>query len=539
VDIVSAYPFLVVLVALAALAARIAVRRQCPDAIGPDTFLHLHMAMAIRSHGGLPKDTARTEYSTAYTYPFGYHWLLAMFPPQLMRPVERVTGGICDMLQTVWAGFIAFQLLELWGHTAGDAALGGLATAVLVAFSPAYLSIHGGPRAYMGSARPVGQLLFSIFVGSALLWQHGEGAAWIIPGVIAVALASVTSKFSNQAITLISLFACLFGEWHALAVGALGFALALLAFRGNFVNVIRGQIGHTLFYVRHLQAPYLDRALDTGPSYGQRMRTAFASARAYGLRYLVDWLFSDPNLIHKITLLYLPGLIGLGYLAIALTRSIALPDTAVPLAALVAASILAAIMTQTRRFRYLGESYRYVEHTVMLQAVLVTGMLVDTAPDILLAVLAATALLGTIALFQAARLLNEQYTPLLEQWANLKQALAAIDTPGTLVHPLSGWFWPVLCQTSRLRLAFYGVNCDINAFEVGRWEDLYANFPRPGRPFDDLQRRHGISHVVGRQSDFERYAEETGDRSFIDGTRSPVSHVGPVMVYDIAASSTV
>ena len=532
-DIVSAYPFLIAGIACLALAIRVAVRRSCPEAIGPDTFLHLHMAGEIRSSGHIPEHMGRTEYSTAYTYPMGYHWLLARVPARLVRPVEAATGALCDMAQVLWFGIVARVLFEGWGHDPQSAALAGLATACLICFAPAFLSIHGGPRAYMGSARPLGQLLFAVFAGSTLLWQATDTGLWIIPAALAVALASITSKFSNQAVTFISVFACLFGEWHLLVAGLLGFATAAAVFNRHFFRTIRGQIGHTVFYVRHLQAPYLDRALDTGPGHGARMRTAVASARAYGMRYLVDWLFSDPNLAHKLVVLHFTGLAGIALLVAGTVEDAPVPDIVWSLAAIFLASCIAAAATQTRRFRYLGESYRYVEHTVGLQAMLVAGLLIDTHPLGLGAVLGISAFLGVMALFQAARLLRDQFTPLLDQWADLRAALEKVDTSDTLIHPLSGWFWPVLCQTSELRLAFYSINCDIDAFGVSRWNDLYGNFPRPGRPFAELHGLHGITHVVGRETDFERYAEETGDRSFVDGSRTPVSHVGAVMVYDI------
>lgn len=512
---------------------RVFVRLLVPGAMGPDTFAHLEVARQIRSNGHrLPDRLGRVTLAPEYNYPFLYHWILSCVPERHVRLAEVLTGPISDGLQTSSAALFAYVVFKSFGWAENELFWGPIAVGILVALSPALLNMSGGPRAYIGSPRPVGQLLFVMFVNAALVWGLTGNWLWLLLSVIAIALLAVASKFGNQATILVSIVATLFGIFEPLICCLLGYALAAIVWRKAFFRCIRGQIKHTIFYVRHLQEPYLDRIYKTMPGYSDRAVTAARYARQ-GHPFALDWMFADENPAHRLVIQFPAAFVGLALWAYQGMRGEELFFEYWPFAGIVIATMIVSVMTSTQRFRFLGEHYRYLEHTVTTQAILAVGIAISTNWTYAEMVLCTIVLLGPLALVSAGYRISSQYKPLDREWKSIADGGKLIDRSDTVVHAMGGLWWPIWSQSKKLAIAHWAINCDIDEVGVENFKNLYGNFPRPGVAYHELAANYGVTHALGRTRDFETYANETGDSSFCDGSRTPLHSGDGIKIFAI------
>lgn len=501
---------------------RVGIRLLVPGAIGPDTFAHIEVARQIRrNRHHLPDTVERVTLAPDYDYPFLYHWLLSIVPERQVRIAEAMTGPISDGLQASAAALFACVVFQLFGLADEELILGTIVVGVLVALSPALLNMSGGPRAYIGSPRPIGQVLFVLFVNAALIWGLTDNWLWLLLSAAAIALLAVASKFGNQAAVLISIAACFLGVFEPLISCALGYALAAIVWRKSFFRCVSGHIKHSVFYVRHLQEPYLDRIYKAIPGYSERAITAARYARL-GHPFALDWLFADENPVHRLLFQFPAAVVGLGLWAYMGVQGQALFFDYWPFAAVIMASMAVSLLTSTQRFRFLGEHYRYLEHTVSTQAILAVGIAVSVQWTYAEAAFCAAVFLGLLALVSAGNRILTQYKPLDREWMSISEGAELIDRPDTIVHAMGGLWWPVWSQSKELTIAHWGINCDIEAVGVENFENLYGNFPRPGVAYHELAAAYGVTHALGRTRDFEAYANETGDATFCDGSRVPL-----------------
>jgi hypothetical protein len=251
--------------ALLSLLARLGPRLVLPYAMDSDAAYHLLAARRIREHGfRLPVRLRGLFFPGPYDYPPLFHFLLALAPPRFLHVVERFIGCAIDVLYVGLAyGFMTELLVTVHGLEPGLARSRALAVAAVLSVSPALLYIGRGPRTYGANPRVFAEPLF----GVAMLftsWWFRDGAWWTLLGAgAATAVLLLSSKFGTQVLAFFfPLLAALLGAPSLLLVPAAGFALALLAWRGHYLRVLKGHLGHLALFaqVASRRAPTASRA---------------------------------------------------------------------------------------------------------------------------------------------------------------------------------------------------------------------------------------------------------------------------------------
>lgn len=225
-----------------AFLVRIIPRLFAPSPV-TDTYFHLSVIPRLKKDGWMKVSKA------LHYYPLGYDWLLSLLPGRLVKYWERINGAVFDALQVllfVWVLSVFADIQDpdvvwIWGP-------------LLLALSPAWLSLGRGPRAYHGTPRVFAEFLVSCICVCLLLFQTTGEVWWWGLSVLGGGCLLVSSKFGAQVLLFFCVITGLFH--HNLSIlsvplfsGVVAYGLSL----GRYGSVLRGHLNHLMWYARSIR----------------------------------------------------------------------------------------------------------------------------------------------------------------------------------------------------------------------------------------------------------------------------------------------
>lgn len=365
-------PLVLVLVAAVTVALRVVPGLIWPSR-GMDAGAHLLLRRHIRTHGmRLTMQDWPLVLDERHTYPWAYHWLLALLPESWLHRVPPLPTAICDTAH-------ALVIVLLAAHVAPHVepaivpAVAGLGAGLLFATAPALLVVGFGPRAYEVTPRPFGELVFTVLVIGALLYLVEGRPAGLLVAAGAGGLLLLSSKFAAQVLLFtVPLMALLMRDARILLLLPVALAVALAASAGGYWWILRTQILHLSHYRRRVQYDH--------PALASRNRgRALLGAFARCLRVPQDPA-ARMNLArlaegHTLLQFVLRNVLWIGVVAFA-AAGVFGEWTALGngwkawLCAWAVAPIGPFLLTSLKHFRFLGEAERYPEYGLTPVAVL-------------------------------------------------------------------------------------------------------------------------------------------------------------------------
>jgi hypothetical protein len=504
-------------------------RLKLPHAIGSDAYFHLTMARTIRENGyRIPPEVPRVLVCRPYTYPYLFHWLLSFVPDRFLMVAERIISPFLDTCYVLLTFVFVYRITASAGLSR-DPTEAALWSAAFVALCPAFLTVGPGPRAYGATPRTLGQLLFLVYLGSVTLFMSTQQWLWLVPGALAVACLSITTKFGNQVVVFIASGLALAGYEAPIAMAVCGYVLAVVATRGKVLRVLHGQIAHSIFYFKYLQKPFLYPDRQRLLSYLRRLLSHGLRAIRRPVRFL-RWYFSEPYLLHALMVNFPHMLVGVVLLGLAYARGDSLISSGVFafMVTTIAISFILSWLISLKPLMFLGEAGRYAEHTIMAQ-VMVFVLLVQSMDlrALLWLVLGYSVLSYWFSL--------ENFVRIYADSACLRQVLPLlvekIDTDGTRIFWLGHVFWPLLFFTKRASILIHGANFGEHLLTKEEWFEVFGNFPFPGRPLREIVARYNIQYVVGTQAGVEHYEKLLKDSSFSERRFPKLASAGDIAVF--------
>lgn len=333
----------------------------CPGARGKDAYYHLLAAKRIRRNGmRIPTTLKELILPGIYDYPPLLHYLWAMFPLKYHLKVERWSSAIIDALHVIAVYFFSYYFFKLM-PSSQDQSFMAFNSALIFILSPALLTIGTGPRAYQGTPRTLGELLFSLtFCFSIIGYLNGM----VIPFLLAVlfgAFLCLTSKFAVQVVILFSFIFALV-TFHAYWIILLFsiFMTALVISKGHYAKVAAGHIEHSRYYLHAISKRfYLLTQRNNWHELRQTVRIMFKSPfkAAKSLFFYHSWthLLVNHPLLFAIIYISITGSPETGH------------NVAFFLLLWIAAGLVAFILTSMKSFLFLGEAERYLEYALLPQ----------------------------------------------------------------------------------------------------------------------------------------------------------------------------
>jgi hypothetical protein len=245
-------PFEIIVILVFAFLLRIFPRILLPYAISDDTFGHFENAQMIRDNNfKVPKYYSKTLFPQIMGYPFGYMYLLALFKKKHEIIVEILTSPLFDVAQ-IFVSYLLFQDVCLANQiplTNYDSMLFVLILSVL----PTYLRNDTGPRAYQGSARVIGQFLFTFLIYSYFNYLGSENVIWFLLAALAGSLIFVFSTFATQVFVFIGIIIGLIYRVDFLFLILVSFTLFYGLTLGKAKQIVVGRFGHYEWYFKFYQ----------------------------------------------------------------------------------------------------------------------------------------------------------------------------------------------------------------------------------------------------------------------------------------------
>ncbi|HET7601566.1 MAG TPA: hypothetical protein VFK36_01025 [Gemmatimonadales bacterium] len=406
---------------------------------GMDAGAHLLLRRHIRSKRmRLTIDGWPLVLDRRFTYPWVYHWLLALLPEPWLRRVPPLPSALCDVLHAtigVWlAGHLAPMIMPATppGHVS-------LLAGLLFGTSPALLVAGFGPRAYEVTPRPFGELLYTATMAGALLYLVEGSAVGACVALMSGGLLLLSSKFAAQVLLFCTPVVALLARDARLLLLLPGAALVAMAVSGGgYWWILQTQWVHLRYYRRTLQYqhPALIRR-NRGRDLVRAVGSALASPRERASWTRVVQLAEAHTFLQfllrnvlwcGVVLLYVTGLVPAGTGTGAAWVMLLWAWTLAPL--------LPFLFSSMRDFRFLGEAERYPEYAVTPAAILGAMSLLALPPG-----QRSLALLGYVATLIVA----ETYTVARLRWNARRQRSRSLDElvaflsqfpAGTVVVPL-------------------------------------------------------------------------------------------------------
>ena len=242
--------YLTILV-LISLVTRSLPRFICPGARGKDAYYHLLAAERIRRNGmRMPATLKEFVLPGIYDYPPLLHYLWALFPFRWHLTVERWSSAVIDAVHAMVVYVFSYYFFNS-APSIQDPSFVAFNSALIFIMSHELLTIGTGPRAYQGTPRTLGELLFSLTLCFSAI---GYFNFMIIPFILAVlfgAFLCLTSKFAVQAMVffyVVFALVTLQVYWIILLVSI--FMAALVISKGHYAKVAVGHIAHSRYYLR-------------------------------------------------------------------------------------------------------------------------------------------------------------------------------------------------------------------------------------------------------------------------------------------------
>lgn len=477
---------------------RIRPRLALPDALFSDSYFHLYVAKVLAEGGlRLPKRLPRIVLEHEHTYPPLYHTALAMLPQHWRLGAERVTGAVADSVSVV----AAYLTVRVWMADDSDAHVVGLFVAYGLAVSPSLLRIGSGPRAYNGSPRPVGQVLFVLHAVASHAWVSNGHHGMLFTGALAAAGVILCSKFSLQVMILLSTaFAFTLSPQYAVTP-LTGFLLALAVAPRRTVVTLRGHFRHSLFYVRDLQRIFLHPHERSFGTYLRHAAGLLASAlKSRNPRALINWLFSERQALHLLVAAFLPCVVAplLAVARIDLTFNERFASV------WVAAALICFALTRTRPLLFLGEAERYLEYALFPALWLCCIWLLPDYTPLVMGYMVYCAVAA--AYFQRAyRCAYSELDQRTRGSAALFDILA--QRPSGCVMPIGSFHWQTLYRCNFPVLTIGG-NIDTTVLPRDDFMLVYGRYPYPSAEFKRIIDTYGVRYIVSDVGHIEYYTRK-------------------------------
>lgn len=344
------------------------------SAPGSDAGYHLLLRREIRRNQmRMPYRIKALALDEQQTYPWFYHWLLAFIPQQWLEKISALPSAIIDTLYALLAFGLAAKLAPL-AHPGLEPATTGLLAGLLFGTSPALLAVGVGPRAYDITARPLGELLFSLSLVAAMFYLLNGSVWWAVVSVLSSAFLLLSSKFAAQVLVFcVPIIAFITTQWRLLLLLPAALLVALLLSRGRYWLLLKGQIVHLQLYRTRMQ---YDHPAVIGRNNWSKlwqaskavMASAFRDTGAIKeLQSLIDkntyLLFASRNMLWI-------GCVSLALLGVFPAWAEAGQSWEEWLWALSVSPIFPFFLTSLKGWRFLGEAERYPEYGVLPVSVL-------------------------------------------------------------------------------------------------------------------------------------------------------------------------
>ena len=228
---------------------RIAIRVVYPRYTDSDTYFHLFFISYIRKHRGIKFHEQQKFIKPGnFYYPWLTHQLLSKLPAKYDKVIEKYLNPLLDAIYTSIL-FIVTYLITNNNNMA-------LELSLLYIFTPLTFTVQTiGPRIHSFTPRLFGEVIGSMVFIFEYFYFESANTIYLLLASLCVFLVILSSRFSLQAILLISFVAFFFNFDIELLVPLFaGFTLFLLLYGQDGIALLKNHFYHIkIFFKNHYE----------------------------------------------------------------------------------------------------------------------------------------------------------------------------------------------------------------------------------------------------------------------------------------------
>lgn len=483
-----------IIIAALCFGVRAYPRLKLRDALASDTFFHLYVADLLRRNDfKIPKRLNQVVLDHDFSYPYLYHWFLALFPLSTRLWVERLTGAIFDTTNAVIIYLFSSWLVARY-YPAGAHDSAPLIVTALYAFAPSLLRMGSGPRAYNGSARVPGATLYMLHLTCGFYALETSSAVAAVASLVSAALIFLTSIFGIQVLlffgVMVTLFVMPLYPFFLLAA----FGVAYLISGGMAWQCLKGQTMHRIFYYRHLQQIFLYPHIRTWSQYKAEVAKYWAAFKAKRYGETLNFMLKERHWAHLLLTAF-PHFVLVPWF---LFDTIAHGGPRYALLVWTMSGIVFFAATKTKRLLFLGEGERYLEFSIFPSLFFVATACPTFVPALLL-------IYSLICLPFFLRDYARSYGPLDRDFKKATEMYEVLsDLPSGVILPVGWVHWQALYRTP-FPVLTYGGNIDLNIVPLDTFMLVYGNYPYPGADFARIVETFDVAYVLADRGCLNHY----------------------------------
>ncbi len=364
---------------------------------------------------------------------------------------------------------------------------------VFFAFSPTLLRLGSGPRAYNGTPRVLGQSFYLLHLFAAYYGYVNQNMTAIAISLFAGAAIIVTTKFGTQVLFFFGFFFSAFVEWKYIILLIGVFTLSILLTSGRSLDVLEGQVRHSIFYFKYLQKAYLYPSHPALTRYLKNAWNGLSRLVRYQWRDTLKWFYTESFFIH--------------YLITVSPQFLLLPviwvqDIKSPIEMFLftwaGSGLFWFFFTKLKKFLFIGEGERYLEYAMYPSTFLVVSYLLVKGLNLFLYIWLGYSILS--AGFYIRRYLKEAPSD-FEETEKLFKKLN--ELPEGVILPIGPFHWEALYR-SNFPVLTYGTNMDERKMSFNEFKLLYKNFPYTPF-FREVLVRYRVSYIITNQVCLDYY----------------------------------
>jgi len=471
-----------------------------------DTYFHLYCADVIRKNRfAIPDKLPRVLLPHRFTYPYLYHLLLALFPLRQRLWAERFSSAVFDTLSLIVIYLFSSWIMRLDGQTSSNLPL---VVSALFAFSPALLRIGSGPRAYNGSPRPLGLLLYLTHLSCAWVGFQSHNLWLLLGSLIAGACILFGAKFATQALLFFGLLFCVFvTPYYALLLAGC-FILAAFLTWGRVFKVLKGHFLHSLNYYQTMQKIFLY------PSFGnyslqayfekwKTIKTLFSPrtqffARKRFAKDFIYWFYTESIPVHLFLTVFPQYLFFFYYIFLYPSLEQFERFSFIWMAA----GLFWFILTKIKPFLFLGEGERYLEFALLPSLFL----LVDVFYDMPL-VLGGVLLYSVVSSIYYVWLYHSYYKKYNEPGYYERKELinSLVEDDRGAILPIGSFHWFSLLFSEN-PVVTHGAN--LRPDEKPVYIKVFGRNPYPSENYREIMEQYDVKYIVSDEFGIRKYREE-------------------------------
>ena len=487
---------LLVCVCILCFLIRLVPRIILKDAIVSDTYFHFYCANLIsKDRFRIPNKLPGVILGHNYTYPFGYHLFLALFPLPQRLWVERATGAVFDTINTVIVFVTSKWLLTINGT---NSLWIPLICAFLYSLSPALLRIGSGPRAFNGSARVPGQTLYLLHIISAYHCFVTNDVITLIISIAAGAVLIFTAIFSTQVLFFLTLpFAVIVSPKYLVLISITLITSVILS-KGVTWRILTGTVAHLKLYYSDLQQIFLYPHIIIWRKYAENSHHAFKMLANGNWKTFRHWFFHERYFIHLLLTVFPVFLIFPFAITLDSIRTASITPY---LLTWLLACLALFFLTKSKKLLFLGEGERYLEAAIFPATFLFVLISIDHLWPLV-------ALFALYSIYSATYYIKDyldSFTVLNKDYSDSEPLFSILRLlPTGSILPIGWVHWQALHRTD-FPVLTYGGNVDTKLLSAEEFLFVYGNYPYPGTDFEKIVSTYGIEYILAERSCYNHY----------------------------------